>query len=58
MMPPNAEVSSQENAFSYASNKVFPDATPQGFACLTITQDGFSKFETHSIAASVSAMLL
>ena len=38
--------------------KSFPEATPQGFACLTMTQEGFSKFAAHSMAASVSAILL
>jgi len=32
--------------------------TPQGLACLTITQDGFSKFNTHDYAASPSTILL
>jgi hypothetical protein len=35
-----------------------PTATPQGLACLTITQAGASKLLTHSQAASASAMLL
>jgi hypothetical protein len=34
------------------------DATPQGLACLTMTQAGASKVFTHSQAASASAMLL
>ena len=33
-------------------------ATPQGFACLTITQAQSSKLFTHSHAASASARLL
>jgi hypothetical protein len=36
-MPPYAEVGSEASAFSYASSTVAPIATPQGFACLTIT---------------------
>ena len=33
-------------------------ATPQGLACLMMTQAGASKALTHSQAASASAMLL
>jgi hypothetical protein len=33
-------------------------ATPQGLACLTMTQAGSLNSFTHSSAASVSAMLL
>ena len=33
-------------------------ATPQGLACLTITQAGASNCRTHSSAVSLSAMLL
>ena len=33
-------------------------ATPQGLACLTITQAGATNCRTHSIAVSASAMLL
>jgi hypothetical protein len=35
-----------------------PTATPQGLACLTITQAGALELFTHSQAASASAMLL
>ena len=58
MMPPNAEVGSVENALLYAESSVSPIATPQGFACLMITQAGSEKLFTHSQAASASAMLL
>ena len=37
---------------------VAPTATPQGLACLTMTQAEASKLFTHSHAASASAMLL
>jgi hypothetical protein len=39
-------------------DQVAPTATPQGLACLTMTQAGASKLFTHSQAASASAMLL
>ena len=38
--PPNADVGSDSKAFEYEFNKLSLDATPQGFACLTITQVG------------------
>ena len=58
IIPPNAEVGSVWNANSYACNGESAIATPQGLACLTITQAGSVKHFTHSRAASVSAMLL
>ena len=58
IIPPNAEVSSEAKAFSYASKIFFPKAIPQGFACFTMTQAGSEKLFTHSYAASVSAILL
>ncbi len=36
-IPPKALSGSQSSAFSQASFKVFPSATPQGFVCLIIT---------------------
>ena len=57
-MPPNAEVGSVLKAFKYAVKILSLTATPQGLACLTITQAGSSKDFTHSNAASVSAILL
>ncbi len=58
MIPPNAEVGSVLKAFSYAPSMSSAMATPQGFACLTMTQAGASNCLTHSSAASLSAMLL
>ena len=57
-MPPKAEVGSVLNAKSYASKIEFASATPQGLACLTITQAGSSNALTHSQAASASTILL
>ena len=58
MMPPNADTGSVATAFLYASIGVSAIATPQGFACLTMTHAGSANVFTHSQAASLSAMLL
>src|SRR5439155_4866861 len=58
MMPPKEDVGSVANAARYASNGVAAIATPQGFACLTMTHAGSANVRTHSHAASLSAMLL
>ena len=59
-MPPKALVGSVWKALPYACSALAPTATPQGLACLTMTQAGVaaSKLLTHSQAASASAMLL
>ena len=58
MMPPNADVGSVASALRYAASGVAAMATPQGFACLTITHAGSANVFTHSHAASLSATLL
>ena len=58
MMPPKAEVGSVLYALSYAASVSAATATPQGFACLTMTQAGSANWRTHSNAVSPSAMLL
>jgi hypothetical protein len=61
MMPPKAEVGSVLKALRRPP-ALAPTATPQGLACLTMTQAAgaidASKALTHSQAASASAMLL
>jgi hypothetical protein len=44
--------------FFVGDSRLTSMATPQGLACLMITQAGVSKVLTHSQAASASAMLL
>src|SRR5471032_1485693 len=62
MMPPKADVGSVCSARLYASAASAPSATPQGLACLTMTQAALwskpPRLLTHSHAASASAMLL
>jgi len=59
--PPYAETGSHDSAFSYASSRVAPTATPQGLACLMIAAAADSSganSATSSKAASVSLRLL
>src|SRR3990167_6696051 len=50
-IPPKADCVSASNARLYASSMVAPNATPQGLACLMITQAGVSNSRTQVNAA-------
>ena len=58
MMPPNAERLSALNALLYTFNILAPRATPQGLACLTITQAVELNSFKQERAASASIILL